>query len=769
MNKVKLRLITIISLLVLFALVLGVAIGTVLPVKKAFAATTYAPTTIFSEGTSGGTVGASEADEGETSYVQFTLSNGDKVHYRRDLALKWFAAAVKDADDGDAEGGSEEENAPSCTTEYFSMTLAFIKPAFEKFTLTFESVEENISKDGKATNAIEFALVDGVLKAGIVNAENKDEDVSYTTLEGVDPEGDLKITLDEEECTGGEFAVYCNGIYIGKFTNVGGNFMEYRSSTSSTPITPITFEAQLASGEDAVSEQKVLMKELNRQTFGLEDKRVVDNASPVLVLDEKVYAFTLGQRFSLTYEAIDVCDSSVTVTRSYYMAKKDENGAWVKPDESASSSETNAYKTLTTSTYFLPPDDNSEEECEYVSIRFKLDDGTTDAIFVYLSWYAVDDAVKDLDGYDYIAVDREKKGPSYAGIVADEAAAENVFEENGEGVRKIDALVEDYQNTLIRAAETASAGSGSYIYLPSLRELFTSDYADYRNLKFSIYYFKESQAAGATASSQTTLKYNALKLEIDEAGKYKFRVLATDAAGNGIQLYQDGELVTVTSSNIWDIDGIPEFTFDVKYDGATIEDCEEQSLGYRNDTYTFDDFEVIALKGYTTDYTLYRFDTSKLPQGVSSPTYSSFVENAKTYAEETYKDCLVEINEFNDEIDEDDAAWDRTDNDYYWKPSSGLSFQPQEAAFYVLKLVVTDAQLPGHTATGYQVIEVRNPIDTIPGQSQWLKNNVASVVLFSISAVLAVIIVILLVVKPSDKKVEEVDLSKLKGQNKKKK
>ena len=60
-------------------------------------------------------------------------------------------------------------------------------------------------------------------------------------------------------------------------------------------------------------------------------------------------------------------------------------------------------------------------------------------------------------------------------------------------------------------------------------------------------------------------------------------------------------------------------------------------------------------------------------------------------------------------------------------------------------------------------IEVRNPVDIIPGVSQWLQNNTVSVVLFAISGVLAVIIIVLFVVKPSDKTVEEVDLEKLKG------
>ena len=75
--------------------------------------------------------------------------------------------------------------------------------------------------------------------------------------------------------------------------------------------------------------------------------------------------------------------------------------------------------------------------------------------------------------------------------------------------------------------------------------------------------------------------------------------------------------------------------------------------------------------------------------------------------------------------------------------------------------------MPKNEATAYQVIEVRNPIDVTPGETYWLENNITSIVLFSVSAVLAIVIVVLFVVKPSEKKVEEVDLEKLKGRRKK--
>ena len=84
-----------------------------------------------------------------------------------------------------------------------------------------------------------------------------------------------------------------------------------------------------------------------------------------------------------------------------------------------------------------------------------------------------------------------------------------------------------------------------------------------------------------------------------------------------------------------------------------------------------------------------------------------------------------------------------------------------------MKLNLIDSYLYKNETTAYQAIDIRNPVDVTPQQIDWLRNNVTSVVLFAISAVLAVAIVVLFVVKPSEKNVEEVDLDSLKGKKKK--
>lgn len=788
MNKVKVRILTVISLIALLIVTFALAIGSVFPAKFARAVTPveYTPGAVFTAGV-GGSVGASEAGEGETSYIEFSISDGGSVQFRRDLALRWFSAPVE------GEDTSASSAAKPGIERYFEMVFSFLSVDFETFTLEFSSDEENISKEGQAVNSLVFTKnADGSLTVVAKNAseqelENNDETLDPFTFPANVVTGDFTLRFGaatDENAVAGDYAVTLacgTHSYTSKFTNIGGNFMEYRSNAATSPNMPMTFTADLPAGAEEGATQSVLMKSLNGQSFELtEDGMVEDNTAPVLVLNEEVYAFTLGRRFSLSYEAIDVCDDTVSVTRSYYMAVQGEDGSYISPD--ASDEDDYDYSTLTTSTYFMPVTDG---DVEYVSIYFNLDDGRTrsdeerEAERVYLAWYAAESdnsdeesaIVRNLNGCDYIRVDRNEVGPAYIGLEPVENAVIDGETRNANVATDASAYenaVSAYQRALDDAAAATSAGSGAYLYLPSLRGLIYSDYADYRNLEFTVFYYSETQSADSTSSSASGLDYNDLRIEVDESGTYRIRIIATDASSNGMEYYnEDGELVTLSSSNVWDIEGIPEFYVEIGYTGASIEDPGAQDYGYRDRTYSIEDFEVIALDGYIEDYTLYYFNPALLADGQDQPeSYDDWVANAADYVTDTYKDCMVVINPYNDEVTEDDENWDDTDNAYQWDPESSLSFVPQRSGIYVVELLVTDPNLSGMTATQYMAIEVRNPVDIIPGQSQWLQNNILSVVLFSISAVLAVIIVILFVVKPSDKNVKEVDLEKLKGKKK---
>ena len=803
MNKVKVRFITILSLCA--ALLVSLAFGAWAAFAGRIGADAeitgvdYAPTSVFASGT-GGDVGASE---GTDSYVQFTFTDGGNTYFRRDLAYKWFTAAPAETQSTLANPG---------VANYLSMEFAFASADFELYTIGFESTEENVSKEGKSVNSLLFRpteAAEGGLEVAVRSASQQDtdlEELSWTAIaeNATDALGDIRIDFAESAAGVGNFDVHIsvNGEQktTGTFTNIGGNYAEYRSSSSSTPNTPITFTMELAEDSEA-NEAQVLMKSLNGQSFQLTDGLVKDNTAPVLAVNEDVYAFRLGQRYNFTaYEAIDVCDDSVSVTRSYYMAKQNDDGTYDVPDESATGDDS-SYESLTTSTFFMPTASTPDElGTEYVSIRFNLDDGRgrddADRVneYVYLSWYAADTTedggivatlpTQDGEGDetvrrpDFIVVTPdEQEGPYFTGVKADTDAGKNVYEDE----EAFNDAADAYQEAVNDAAAAATAGSGAYLYLPSLRGLIGSNYADYRDLSFTIFYWHESQEVGSSPSSESSLSYNNLRFEVDQEGTYTFRIIAEDSAGNEMYLYNtDGTLVALSSSTIgYDSNGedfqisedyLPVFTATIGYNGASIEDPGSQDYGYRDRSYSVEDFEVIALEGYASDYSLYYFDTSRLAEGQTAPTYSECVENAQTlfFAENApYANCIVPINVYNDDVTEDDEEWEDTDNDYAWDPESSLSFTPQESGIYFVGLTVTEQT--GATVSSYMAIEVRNPVDIIPGVSQWLQNNTVSVVLFSISAVLAVIIIVLFVVKPSDKTVEEVDLEKLKGRKTKKK
>lgn len=696
MKKYKVRIFT---LIVLFALVLGAALLSLRPAAWAQAASELRPAAVFSAGT-GATVDASEAAEGEDSYVEFTLADGGVVNYRHDLALKWYEKQ------GEA--------------TYFSVTFSLPEIKFETLTLSFESAQENITKDEKTANALIFTAKEGEVTAAVQNGA--DDPVAYGA---VDLSGDVTVSFTSDE--NGAFDVAVNGTEVGTFTNIGGYFMEYLSSASDTPRIPLSFRAETADGD----EQIVLMKSLNGQTFLLEDGMVVDSASPVLVVNEGVRSFALGYKFSLSYQEVDVIDETVTVNREYLMYGAEAEEGEEEPE----------YKSLTTSTYFLPQSGNSEEE--FVSIRFKLTDdrtltGTEEDEYVYLAWYCPNAVEKD--GVYYIPVMRDGNGPEFSCVTSDDDSKTTTLDETNEAYL-------DYQAQVDEIGKTLNAGEGAYFYLPSLRGLISDDQTDYRNLKFNIYFKNQSSSS---SDSVTALSYNALRFEIDEEGEYSFRVTATDKLGNPMKVYEDGQWVSVTSSNVWEIDAIPQFNFFAESTGAVIEDPEEQTIGYLDSIYNVSDFEIIALQGYQASYKLYYFDQDAyVADGNAMPTYSSMVKDPK----QIDKKYLVEIEEYDSDVTEDDAAWADTDNDYEWRPTS-LSFRPQQAGFYFVEVEVTDAVFWQDKVTAYQVIEVRNPVDVIEGETEWLQNNIVSVILFSVAAVLLVAIIVLWLVKPAEKPVE---------------
>jgi hypothetical protein len=122
------------------------------------------------------------------------------------------------------------------------------------------------------------------------------------------------------------------------------------------------------------------------------------------------------------------------------------------------------------------------------------------------------------------------------------------------------------------------------------------------------------------------------------------------------------------------------------------------------------------------------------------------------------KACFVEIQEFDDRIDEElhSEEWDKN-NKYNWT-SSAKSFTAVEEGKYIIMADYWEKELPSQRVAAYKVVVVESKVDTIEGEgNSWLKNNVVSVVLFSVAGLMLIIIVILLLIKPSDETMEDID------------
>lgn len=732
---------------------------------------TYAaPSSIFIA-TQSASVGADEDDKTKTAFL---LPDGGKISFRRDMALKWHNGTAAD---------------------FFKTTFSFKNLDFDTVTFKFEVAAAQASGETKATNLIVFTN----------NAGSVTVSVNDGTAHTVNTAADVTLTLKDNQPEEGTFDVLMNGGVIGQFNNIGSNFADYSASS----LTPLTITAEVPEVAQGETEKKacIIMKSLNGQDFTLVEETGAiadDTAAPVLIVNQDLRLFNLGEKFSLNYQVVDVLSSGANAksTLEYYMYNPTDTAA--------------EYQTLTTSVAFTDTGFTcdawgntsvyEQEDMEFVSIKVKTSDAKykDETAAVYdLADYAkqtvspvntVGNVVVDgtpvdnsaVAGLKYIAVTMDKTAPTFAsGFVAS-----------------------DYQDQ-IDAKLTASvlrAGNDEYFYLPSLANMFEDANTDYKNLSFTIYY-----RCSAGKNTSTTCAYNKLQIPVKDAGDYEFKVVAQDKAGNKLSIA--GE--EVTADNVWELSQIPMFKFTVKEAELSVKDDKisaRMATGLIESMYTLTEFTVEGPSTYSKSYSLFFFDTdafdAKYPElhldetQLYSIMYKNMVaqldpaqvddyavEMAKLYAknlalalgitEENAINAFVEALMEEDEngkiilrqIGEYDANFSEEahpDNEYFWK-SSSRTFVPTHAGVYVAFGVYSNPEEePGKYVGAYKIIVVESREDIIAGETEWLQNNIVSIVLFSIAGVMLVIIVILLLIKPSDETLEDLDKKVSKKAKKKK-
>lgn len=745
---------------------------------KASAATSYSATSIFTR--SGATV-APLGEGDDAKKLAFTFSNDtDTVSYHRDLAWKWYEASEADKTKGEA--------------KYLSIAFSLEDKNFSEFAVTLETASLTATEKDKITNKIVFTASGDAIYANLNGVDGEEKLVCESGVK------DVKLTISEEGISdAGEYNVIVNGQPIGSMKNIGSDYAGYVSDDEKNRV-PLSFSAKLKEGQESTV---CVFESMNGQSFALNDsKEIEDTAAPVLVIDDTTYVAAMGQTFALETKIIDVLDrtSSVKNTAEYFQWSPVLTEAKYQSLDSVKILEMQYEKDgKTTSVYDETFDGKTARE--YISVKYTLADSThkkdaaegeAKAAEVYAAWYLknekyemslADDAHTTLQ---LLAVCDDKDAPEYSGTPADAEAYQ----------RELDDKVKN---------EDLEAGSGESFYLPSPGKLFSDNSTGYKSLKYTLCY----KAPGASsASSSANVSLSSLKLSVEEYGVYEFKLFVTDRAGNVMKSGAAGEEAEViTADNIWDHEELPTFTINIeKQKKIYIDDGSKSS---RSDTgligvkYTDISFSV---KGGTTrksEYGLYYFDLAhfndvfggkyRLSASDLTALTSNDLSGAKTIEEaaEKYaaalagkldsaselkaadfleirngKIVLRKIDEYRDKVSEAYAP----SNKYEWN-ATDKSFIPVESGNYIVFGVFKDSVYESEDAcaAGYKAISVTDKEDINPGESEWLKNNLVSVILFSIAGVMLILIIILLFVKPSDETLEDIGNEKTAKKEKKSK
>ena len=398
---------------------------------------------------------------------------------------------------------------------------------------------------------------------------------------------------------------------------------------------------------------------------------------------------------------------------------------------------------------------------------------------VFVDWYAVDekgspmsDALVDVykvkNDTDpnkrcyFLKLIDSKKGATYAPY--ENGITENVYRD------AVKDFQDKYQNKINEAIAAMTYeekegkengklyAGGEKFYLPVFDYAFKDEYDTARDYKYSIYYKAKS------TGSATSLDVNKLAFDLNEADiDYTFTVYVTDSMGNPMRYPStnednETEWKEISTSDIWNDEYaglLPTFTFHVSYKAATATPPEKLSLSYVGTNYSGVDFKIEGVSGtYTSEYKLYIFDRNAVNADMGNINYADFVENVEKLINNEYKDDTNTYKYFTTVKDASSLLETDANYDLFKKvawDSSDVEFTPQSVDdFYVVELTLTDNASQNKT---YVYSAVAPSVQTTPlkGESEWLKNNMTSVVLLCVAGVCLIALIVLLIVKPKDK------------------
>lgn len=422
----------------------------------------------------------------------------------------------------------------------------------------------------------------------------------------------------------------------------------------------------------------------------------------------------------------------------------------------------------------------------------------TNKEIVFVDWFANDDALEKvtIDGksYNFLKLIDNKKGLTYAQATPEATDAvdgdgedgkkDKVFVSYKEAVsafeqayqKKIDEAIANLKDKDGNVVGNLYAGSKNKFYLPSFDNLVAENgdplnfnltaldkFGNTSDYKYSIYVKTETGKP-----THTGLAYNKLAIDLGTNGKYRFTILFRDSFSNDMTypvLNTDGEVEwkKITADDVWKDEFselLPFFEFDVKFKPASSEDPDDLSIAYEGTSYSGVSFEITdGVDGkYSKEYTLYMFDREKMEAETGVRLTPAVIrKNIALLLEDKYEhDGKVMLTRQYFKTIKAGSKVISSDPEIFksinWNPES-VTFTPQSVNdIYVVVLTIKNDQFNEEKDTkNYAVVTVSTQTTPLKGESDWLANNVTSVVLLVIAGLCLAGLIVLLVVKPKDK------------------